>query len=114
MRHSTFKTETSARCHSIGDHFTQPGLAFMQVVRLFDPHQLLTFNNFAAIPGADNVNVRNEIAACLQTGCARSGTQRHSLGFLVCRQGPLPYIVCLSCMVPISSVDVERHLPTQT
>jgi hypothetical protein len=63
MRHSTFKTETSARCHSIGDHFTQPGLAFMQVVRLFDPHQLLTFNNFAAIPGADNVNARNEIAA---------------------------------------------------
>jgi hypothetical protein len=63
MRHSTFKTETSARCHSIVDHFTQPGLAFMQVVRLFDPHQLLTFNNFAAIPGADNVNVRNEIAA---------------------------------------------------
>jgi hypothetical protein len=37
----------------------------MQAVRLFNPHQAkqLTFNNFDAILGAANVNVRIEIAA---------------------------------------------------
>ena len=99
--------------------FTQPGLAFLQAVRLFDPQQakLLTFNGFGeSIPGADSRVVRDEIAAYKQ---ALTEVQQDvtPLDFWFASKDRFPNLFTLAvrCLsVPTNSVDAERSVSQYT
>lgn len=99
--------------------FNQPGLAFLQVVRLFDPQQakLHNFDGFAdAIPGAHSRVVRDEVAAYKLA--AREVEQDVTpLAFWFANKDRFPNMFALAVRylsVPTNSVDAERSVSQYT
>ena len=99
--------------------YVQPGLAFMQAVRLFDPQQAktLNFNDFCVnIPGADCQHVRDETAAYRQA-VREVDSEVQPLTFWFANKERFPQLFNLAVRylsVPSNSVDAERSVSQYT
>jgi hypothetical protein len=99
--------------------FNQPGLAFLQAVRLFDPQQakLHAFNDFAAIiPGADNRDVHYEVAA-YKMAVRDVEEDVTPMTFWFANKERFPKLFALAVRylsVPTNSVDAERSVSQYT
>lgn len=99
--------------------FVQPGLAFMQAVRLFDPQQAktLTFSDFSAnIPGADCRYMLEETAAYKQA-VRETDSDVQPLTYWFANKERFPHLFDLAIRylsVPTNSVDAERSVSQYT
>ena len=99
--------------------FVQPGLAFMQAVRLFDPQQTktLSFNSFSAnIPGADCTYIVEETAAYKQA-VIETDSHVQPLTYWFGNKERFPHLFDLAIRywsVPSNSIDAECSVSQYT
>jgi len=95
--------------------FVQPGLAFMQAVKLFDSQQAetLTFSSFSAnIPGADCTYMLEETAAYKQA-VGETDSDVQPLTYWFANKERFPHLFDLAIRylsVPTNSVYAERSV----
>lgn len=112
---------TQYYCPATAPRFTQPGLGFLQAVRLFDPQQakILTFNAFFdGIPGYDDKRhlLTSEIAAYKQA-VREVDDDVKPLAFWFSNRKRFPNLFELAVRylsVPGNSVDAERSVSQYT
>jgi hypothetical protein len=106
-------------CPAAATRFTQPGLAFMQAVRLFDPQQArtLTFNGFVeGIPGTSDRYLDDEMAA-YKLAVKEIDADVKPLTFWFSSRERFPKLFQLAIRylsVPVNSVDAERSVSQYT